>query len=1229
VVDGWKTAAPFFIGKQPVEGGSPRVARRIIKENFMDAFDQLDQQPNKAPVTTASAPSLPPATSVSTSSPVSPTTTGDAFDQLEAQEKAQADTKVAADQQRQQIAKHGVLHRAWDWVNTPVFDNILPKDIKTEDIIKAAAFEQMYHEAYIPGMNDFSTKAQAHLGENPTKHAIRTFINGAANDTANLAAGFTSPVGIATTVAGVGPEAKAGSAAAKAIKGVGVLAGTAFGLQGAHDIYEAGTENTPEAWQQRLQGAAQVAGGAAAAGEGLNAARTKVQENIADRVRPVTKTVAGQEIPVRPDTKAGQFAAKVVAPEVLTRAAEKTAGAVQSAVGEVAKGATGSEAETSVKGEDRFGLRGHATDLIENQARPVFKALDELSDGAFSEAQKAEKTARRVGDFDKLNEAVNKQDELTEQFRDELNARGLDPDEAWGNYRKGIALQKIASQFDTATAAKDTGLGYQVKGDKLANAIDRIRRTAPEKNLFTKAGFTDSHVDALAELADTLRNEQAIPKFNSFSRFAAKALAGAIGFGHSGVFGLAEALTGESAAESLIRKGATSLLGQAMMSEPATRELTDAMKTGDTDKGVTAVQNLAQANPAWWGGLKTTLSRLWKDETGSVGAPGTVGGTPNETELAPTFFSKAEQVANQKVNTGSGDAVLATLRNNGVKDSEIQWLGLDDFLKGKPKVSKDDLQQYINEHKIALNETNLGGNDWKNVRDLNVQRNKVYAENNRLWADHLRYADGSTDLFNAMKEGRDIEPVIATMPAEAREPARRFVETDQQVRDLDKQIAEAEKNVKPSRYESYTLPGDKDNYTEKLLTLPSDNSAVRQAYENAENERNTYISTGSLVPGDVELRFQDAQTAMRKAANANASKTFQSSHFDEPNVLAHARYDDRTSLDGKKTLLLEELQSDWHQKGKKVGYQNPAPTKLPDGIFVVPESGQFQVVNREGNPLLSRLFGSEQEAKTAALSHYGEGAGNPGVPDAPFKSDWHELVVKRMLRHAAENGYNRLAWTTGDQQAARYDLSKHIGRVTYDPTDNTLQAFDPNGKNVLIETVEPKASAISEYIGKEPAQKLMEKVAAYKPAGEGEDEPDIPELKGLDLKVGGDWAKALYDRAIPNFLNKYAKKWGAKVGSTELDTTPSGSLRYEIVDPKGNVQDAFRNRAGADEAVTGYNEAHRGRGKWTVRDAGTTEKVHSIDITPAMKKSVLHEGQPIAENQPILDWRQAVTGQAA
>lgn len=45
---------------------------------------------------------------------------------------------------KQAVGKHGLLARAWDWVNQPIFDNILPRDIKTSDIVKAAAFEKMF-----------------------------------------------------------------------------------------------------------------------------------------------------------------------------------------------------------------------------------------------------------------------------------------------------------------------------------------------------------------------------------------------------------------------------------------------------------------------------------------------------------------------------------------------------------------------------------------------------------------------------------------------------------------------------------------------------------------------------------------------------------------------------------------------------------------------------------------------------------------------------------------------------------------------------------------------------------------------------------------------------------------------------------------------------------------------------------------------------------------------------
>jgi hypothetical protein len=115
-------------------------------------------------------------------------------------------------------------------------------------------------------------------------------------------------------------------------------------------------------------------------------------------------------------------------------------------------------------------------------------------------------------------------------------------------------------------------------------------------------------------------------------------------------------------------------------------------------------------------------------------------------------------------------------------------------------------------------------------------------------------------------------------------------------------------------------------------------------------------------------------------------------------------------------------------------------------------------------------------------------------------------------------------------------------------------------------------------------------------------------IGGVDLKVGGDWAKALYDRAIPNFLNKYAKKWGAKVGETRI-ASPEGeaniesfvkepeSGRWQVLLKDGKKWGSF---ASSKEAKQAYDEQFGG------------STVHSIDITPAMKKSVLHEGQPIA-----------------
>ena len=101
-----------------------------------------------------------------------------------------------------------------------------------------------------------------------------------------------------------------------------VLMGTAFGAKGVHDIYSAGTENTPEAWQQRLQGGAMIAGGAASAGEGLRAAPvTKAvaapEVPVPGRLKPGYVSVADNDIPVRAEGPIAKAAETVVNPSKL------------------------------------------------------------------------------------------------------------------------------------------------------------------------------------------------------------------------------------------------------------------------------------------------------------------------------------------------------------------------------------------------------------------------------------------------------------------------------------------------------------------------------------------------------------------------------------------------------------------------------------------------------------------------------------------------------------------------------------------------------------------------------------------------------------------------------------------------------------------------------------------------------------------------------------------------
>lgn len=345
------------------------------------------------------------------------------------------------------------------------------------------------------------------------------------------------------------------------------------------------------------------------------------------------------------------------------------------------------------------------------------------------------------------------------------------------------------------------------------------------------------------------------------------------------------------------------------------------------------------------------------------------------------------------------------------------------------------------------------------------------------------------------------------------------------------------------KFSEYQLPGG-DNYREVLLKLPAPRWEERALFKlrpmGNGNWEVTKKDTGDFV-GQYPSR-QEAQQAI--STRDNRPIPFTSSHFDEPNILAHVRVNDRM-VDGKKVLFIEEVQSDWHQKGRKEGYgKAPSPDTAGWTAFKNPYAPDKEWVvrrpNGENGYVSTADASTPEEAIIFSQSATQDFRGRNRVPDAPFKKTWHELAMKRMMKYSVDNGYDSIAWTTGEQQAARYDLSKQVEKIEWSslkdirsgrkrvdiyPKDHSTITVNVN-KNGVVETIrgqgEFEGEKLEDVIGKDIAERINKE--------------DIGVLKGDGLKVGGKGMAGFYDKILPSSVENLGKKWGIKVKQIKLDT---------------------------------------------------------------------------------------------
>ena len=211
------------------------------------------------------------------------------------------------------------------------------------------------------------------------------------------------------------------------------------------------------------------------------------------------------------------------------------------------------------------------------------------------------------------------------------------------------------------------------------------------------------------------------------------------------------------------------------------------------------------------------------------------------------------------------------------------------------------------------------------------------------------------------------------------------------------------------------------------------------------------------------------------------------------NLLAHARYSIRT-IDGVKTMVIEELQSD-----------------IANAI-------------REGQSI-----------------------GGIHASDVPLVKAWPLRMVKEVLAEAEKRGIKRIAWTSGQQQADRYNLflQRNVQKVEVSKSKYREPAYSSDAYDLRVtkmdgEVIEKQTLSgyeLKKHLGKNMHAQIVEQLVRK------EDDDSSPALiEGDNLSLGTGLG-VFYDDILPKLLMKHLGKEGIKFEEALLDKIPL-DLKY-------------------------------------------------------------------------------------
>ena len=562
---------------------------------------------------------------------------------------------------------------------------------------------------------------------------------------------------------------------------------------------------------------------------------------------------------------------------------------------------------------------------------------------------------------------------------------------------------------------------------------------------------------------------------------------------------------------------------------------------------------------------------------------------------------------------------LAANANKGVKPKELEYLGIDEFVAANPKATINEVVEGVSDNKVVVGRTVYGDEGGFLRFDVTepkidpttgkpavdeqilMEKSRLQSRDNTSLAEFVRFVNGRTttrqkpfedidELEDFYKQGNITPEKYNKLIEDYAADVYRKNPYEMITPKGDPNITEQNIYAYGNDTEGYLIMSNGEDITNQLDPPYSRAEAQIQLQQELENMgfRNTsegaaryksYIDE-TLPGGDNyrEVVFQWEEAPMLHNVQ---------DHFYEMNQISSALIRNRKLADGKKTLHVDELQSDLHTTGSKHGYIG---------------SEKLQKTTEEISLLNKKLI--DDAAKT--------------------KQKYEELIPKISRSSEDQLKLQRILDARFDD-FLKAEPGEKVIRAGYirDFNRNYLQGISDTGymakdlmldSNKLNDLVASANSAVPNYPFKDDWYAMSLKQLLKDAIDEGADAISVSSSAPIKARYTDEYSKfyeTLYDQKIPSAMKKLANKYGGKFEKGNLDEYDIyGSLLDDV--RKGDPV-AIDNVLGLQIGNSSYGQRFGGGVQdidEVLENINKLAETNIIRITPEMKAKILEEGLP-------------------